>query len=82
MSVPDTHTSGKFTCSHSGEKLPDPVDLLRRIAAMEATIASLQSECIELNQLRQVVAGNTTSLLLKNYEAIQEVSVHTMKAEF
>lgn len=59
---------------HSGEEIPDPVDILSRIASMEASITTLQQECNELTQQRQLLAGHTTSLLLKNYRAIQEVS--------
>lgn len=62
-----------FWIPFSNEEIPDPVEILSRVAALEASIASLQKECNELVQLRAVLAGETTSLLLKNYTAIQEV---------
>ena len=60
----------------SKEKIPDPVDILNRIASIETSIQSLQKECSELNQQRHIAAKNTTSLVLKNYMAIKEVSIY------
>ncbi len=56
------------------EEIPDPVKLLHRISLVESSINQLLQECEELTQLRPMLAEQTTSVLLKNFEAIKEVS--------
>mmetsp|Transcript_14429 Transcript_14429/g.17540 ORF Transcript_14429/g.17540 Transcript_14429/m.17540 type:complete len:296 (+) Transcript_14429:123-1010(+) len=68
------HASASAQCDDD-DPIPDPVDLLGRIAALESTISSLQVECEELVTTRPLLSQQVTSLMLQNYEAIQMLSV-------
>lgn len=63
------------TLSTGVEENIEPVKLLHRIALLESSINQLHQECGELTQLRPLLAEQTTSKLLRNFEAIKELSI-------
>ncbi len=53
----------------------DPIKILQRIHALESTIQKLDSECQHYVRRRPVLAEEVTSLLLKNFNDIEELTV-------
>mmetsp|Transcript_20132 Transcript_20132/g.29213 ORF Transcript_20132/g.29213 Transcript_20132/m.29213 type:complete len:139 (+) Transcript_20132:79-495(+) len=60
--------------SLGGEKIPDPIELLERIAALESSIALLQVESQDISNRRVKLVEAVTESLSKNVLAISNVS--------
>eukprot|EP00566_Odontella_aurita_P016842 CAMPEP_0113548160 /NCGR_PEP_ID=MMETSP0015_2-20120614/12744_1 /TAXON_ID=2838 /ORGANISM="Odontella" /LENGTH=257 /DNA_ID=CAMNT_0000448769 /DNA_START=680 /DNA_END=1454 /DNA_ORIENTATION=+ /assembly_acc=CAM_ASM_000160 len=61
----------------SGPPIPDPVKLLRRISALEQSIAVLRTESREVGRLRAEVARGVTESLSKNVLGIRELAIRS-----
>lgn len=56
--------------------IPDPVDLLRRIRALEVSTQAIQIECKSMVQKKETLAREVTQLLCTNASSIQTLSQH------
>jgi hypothetical protein len=70
----DASTEIQSSFAGSSNSIADPIKILQRIAALESTIKELNSECQEYVRRRPILAEEVTSLLLKNFKDIEEVS--------
>lgn len=59
--------------TNGGRPIPDPVDLLRRIQALEVATQRIQLECKELTERKAVVVLEVTDLLSTNSAALKKV---------
>ena len=59
------------------QPIPDPVRLLERMEALEASLDQLQVDCREVCAKRQTLAKETADALLRNARLIQELSART-----
>ena len=51
----------------------DPINILKRISALEATIETLKSDCEDYVRIRPKLAQEVTELLVENFLTIEEV---------
>lgn len=71
----DASTEIQSSFAGSSNSIADPIKILQRIAALESTIKELNSECQEYVRRRPILAEEVTSLLLKNFKDIEELTV-------
>eukprot|EP00550_Attheya_septentrionalis_P006029 CAMPEP_0198294144 /NCGR_PEP_ID=MMETSP1449-20131203/21042_1 /TAXON_ID=420275 /ORGANISM="Attheya septentrionalis, Strain CCMP2084" /LENGTH=163 /DNA_ID=CAMNT_0043994015 /DNA_START=14 /DNA_END=505 /DNA_ORIENTATION=+ len=60
--------------SSGKEEIPDPIKLLRRIAALESAVVALRKESSEVRQKRNQISVEVTDLLCQNAQAIDQMS--------
>ena len=58
----------------SGNEIPNPIQLLNRLSALESSLSTLKEDVHDLVLLRPLIASEATNSLLRNYNAIKEVS--------
>jgi len=59
------------------QPIPDPVRLLERMEALEASLDQLQVDCREVCAKRQTLAKETADALLRNAQLIQKLIART-----
>lgn len=55
------------------EPIPDPVKLLRRLAALESRIDQLRKDCVEVAESKQEMALAVSDIQLKNAHMLRKV---------
>ena len=65
------------TSATTTQPIPDPVRLLERMSALEASLDQLEVDCREVCAKRQTLAKETADALLRNARLIQELSART-----
>ncbi len=57
-----------------GEPVPDPITLLRRLAAIESAMEKLQVECAYVVENREELVLSVTALQIENVARLKHVS--------
>jgi hypothetical protein len=60
--------------SFSEESIPDPIKLLRRLAALESRIGQLRRDCVEVADERQEIALAVTNVQVDNVHMLRQVN--------
>lgn len=67
--------------THRDDPIPDPVKLLRRMAALESRIDQLCRDCVDVADCRQDIVLAVTDLQLKNAHILRKVRVTEMRCD-
>jgi hypothetical protein len=63
------------------EEIPDPIKLLRRIAALESAVVALRKESTEVRQKRNQISVEVTDLLCQNAQTIDQVRPSVLQSD-
>lgn len=58
----------------NGETIPNPIDLLERIASLESSLITLKSECKQIEARRPALMRDVINLTVNNYRDMEELS--------
>jgi hypothetical protein len=65
----------KFDFETESETIPNPIDLLERIASLESSLITLKSECKQIEARRPALMRDVINLTVNNYRDMEEVGV-------
>jgi hypothetical protein len=60
--------------SFSEEPIPDPIKLLRRLAALESRIGQLRRDCVEIADGRKEIALAVINVQVDNVRILRQVN--------